>query len=131
MFKKTRIILSLFFIAVLSMGFSFAQESGAAKLNIMDAASELGLNEFSAAIEGAGLADTLNNQGVLTFASESFVIFAPSDEAFAAVTDADMSAIKENATELKRILAYHIVWNDGSFENITELSSARQCKGRI
>ncbi len=129
MFKKTRIILSLFFIAVLSMGFSFAQESGAAKLNIMDAASELGLNEFSAAIEGAGLADTLNNQDVLMMGSGSFVIFAPSDEAFAAVTDVDMNAVKENATELKRILFHHIVWNDGSFENISELSSARTLQG--
>jgi len=129
MFKKTGIILSLFFIAVLSMGSSFAQDSGAAKLSIMDAASGLGLNEFSAAIDGAGLADTLNNQGVLMMGSGSFVIFAPSDEAFAAVTDVDMNAVKENVTELKRILFHHIVWNDGSFENISELSSARTLQG--
>ncbi len=129
MFKKTRIILSLFFIAVLSMGSSFAQDSGAAKLSIMDAASELGLNEFSAALEGAGLADTLNNQGVLMIGSGSFVIFAPSDEAFAAVTDVDMNAVKENVTELKRILFHHIVWNDGNFENISELSFAKTLQG--
>jgi uncharacterized surface protein with fasciclin (FAS1) repeats len=95
----------------------------------MDAASELGLKEFSTEIDGAGLADTLNNKGVLTFATGSFVIFAPSDEAFAAVADADMNAIKENATELKRILSYHIVWNDGRFENISELSSAKTMQG--
>ncbi|HUS76316.1 MAG TPA: fasciclin domain-containing protein [Methanothrix sp.] len=130
MFEKSGILLSLLFIAaLLCTGSSFAQDSEAAKIGVIDAAANLSLNEFSAAIESAGLEDTLNNQGVLTFASESFVIFAPSDEAFAAVTDADMSAIKENATELKRILAYHIVWNDGSFENITELSSARTMQG--
>ena len=130
MLKKTRIILSLLFIAaVLCTGFGFAQDSEAAKTGVMDTAKGLGLNEFSAALEGAGLADTLNNQGVLMIGSGSFVIFAPSDEAFAAVTDLDMNAVKENATELKRILGHHIVWNDGSFENISELSSAKTLQG--
>jgi uncharacterized surface protein with fasciclin (FAS1) repeats len=111
------------------MGCSFAQDSEAAKSNLIDAANELGLTEFSTAIEGAGLADTLNNQGVLLIGPGSFVIFAPSDAAFAEVADIDMNAVKENATELKRILSYHIIWNDGSFENITELSSARTMQG--
>src|SRR5512137_1108743 len=102
MFKKTRIILSLLFIAaVLCVGCSFAQESeanGTAKLGVMDAIGELGLTEFSAAIEGVALTDTLNNQGVLVIGPGSFVIFAPSDAAFAEATDIDMNAVKENAT---------------------------------
>lgn len=130
MIQKNGAILSLLLIAaVLCVGSSFAQDSGAATISVKDAANELGLNEFAAAMDGAGLADTLNNKGVLTFATGSFVIFAPSDEAFAAVTDVDMNAIKENATELKRILSYHIVWNDGRFENISELSSAKTMQG--
>lgn len=129
MFKKTKVTLSLLFITMLCVGCGFAQDSEAAKPSIMDAASELGLNEFAAAIEGAGLTDTLNNQGVLVIGPGSFVIFAPSDAAFAEVADIDMNAVKENATELKRILGYHIVWNDGSFENITELSSAKTMQG--
>jgi len=130
MFVINRIMLCrLFIAAVLCTGCSFAQDSGAAKVGVMDAAANLSLNDFSAAVEGAGLAGTLNNQGVLTFASGSFVVFAPSDEAFAAVTDVDMNATNENATELKRILSYHIVWNDGSFENISELSSAKTLQG--
>ena len=130
MFVKNGILLCLLFIAaVLCTGCSFAQDNGTAKMGVMDAAANLSLNEFSAAVEGAGLADTLNNQGVLTFATGSFVIFAPSDEAFAAVTDVDMNATKENATEQKRILSYHIVWNDGSFENISELTSAKTLQG--
>ena len=130
MFIKNRILLCfLFMAALLCTGCSFAQDNVTAKMDVMDAAANLGLNEFSAAVEGAGLANTLNNQGVLTFTTGSFVIFAPSDEAFAAVTDIDMNATKENSTELKRILSYHIVWNDGSFENISELSSAKTLQG--
>ena len=130
MLIKNRILLCLLFIAaVLCTGSSFAQDNETVKIGVIDAAANLSLNEFSAAVEGAGLADTLNNKGVLTFATGSFVIFAPSDEAFAAVTDIDMNVTLENATELKRILSYHIVWNDGSFENISELSSARTLQG--
>jgi uncharacterized surface protein with fasciclin (FAS1) repeats len=129
-FVRNRILLCLLFIAaVLCTISSFAQDSGAAKMGINDAASELGLKEFAAAMDGAGLADTLNNQGVLVIGPGSFVIFAPSDEAFAAVTDVDMNTIKENSTELKRILSYHVVWNDGRFENISELSSAKTMQG--
>ncbi|OPY53430.1 MAG: Fasciclin domain protein [Methanosaeta sp. PtaU1.Bin112] len=129
MFKKIGTILCLFSAAMLCMSSGFAQDSGAAKLKIMDAAGDLGLSEFAAAIDGSGLADTLDNQGVLVIGPGSFVIFAPSDAAFAEATDIDMNAVKENATELKRILAYHIVWNDGRFENISELSSAKTMQG--
>ncbi|MDD4163182.1 MAG: fasciclin domain-containing protein, partial [Methanothrix sp.] len=130
MIQKKRAILSLLFIAaMLCIGSSLSQDNETAKMGAMDAADELGLKEFSAALDSAGLADILNNQGVLTFSTGSFVIFAPSDEAFAKVSDADMNAIKENTTELKRILSYHIVWNGGSFENISELSSAKTLQG--
>ncbi len=130
MIQKKRAILSLLFIAaMLCIGSSLAQDNETAKMGAMDAADELGLKEFSAALDSAGLADILNNQGVLTFSTGSFVIFAPSDEAFAKVSDADMNAIKENTTELKRILSYHNVWNGGSFENISELSSAKTLQG--
>jgi uncharacterized surface protein with fasciclin (FAS1) repeats len=130
MFKKIGIILSFLFIAAVLCTISgFAQDNGAARMGVIEAANELGLNEFSAAIDGAGLADTLNNQGVLIIGPGSFVIFAPSDEAFAAASDVDMNTIKENATELKRILSYHVVWNDGRFENISELSSAKTLQG--
>ncbi len=129
MFKKIGIILSLFFATMLCMSCSFAQDSEAAKSKIVDAASELGLSEFAAAIDEAGLTDTLDNQGILVIGPGSFVIFAPSDAAFAQATDIDMTAVKENFTELKRILGYHIVWNDGRFENISELSAARTMQG--
>ena len=130
MFVRNRILLCLLFIAaVLCTISSFAQDSGAAKMGVIDAASELGLKEFAAAMDGAGLADTLNNQGVLIIGPGSFVIFAPSDAAFASVTGIDMNSVKENQTELKSILSYHVVWNDDASENISELSSVKTLQG--
>ena len=80
--------------AMLCTGMSPAQDSVAARTGIIDATIELGLNEFSAAVDSAGLAGVLNDEGVLTFGSGSFVIFAPSDEAFLRASGVvDMNAI--------------------------------------
>ncbi|MDQ1282586.1 MAG: Fasciclin domain protein [Euryarchaeota archaeon] len=107
-----------------------AQDSGAAKTGITDALKELGINEFSTAVDGAGLAGVLNDEGVLTFGSGSFVIFAPSDEAFLRASGVvDMNAIMENPAELKRVLFHHMVWNSGSFDNISEVSTVRTLQG--
>jgi len=66
---------------------------------------------------------------MLALPSGSFVIFAPDNDAFSAIPSAEMDAILENVSELKRTLYHHVVWNDGSFENISELSSVRTIQG--
>jgi len=120
----------LLMAALLCTGISLAQE-GAPSKGVIEAADELGLGGFSSAVQSAGLSDILSDQGVLTFGAGSFVIFAPSDEAFAAASASgvDMAALQENSAELKRILLRHIIWNSGSFENISELSTARTMQG--
>jgi uncharacterized surface protein with fasciclin (FAS1) repeats len=130
MIQKKWSLLSLLFIAsLICMGPCAAQNNTTAKYGVMDAANDLGLNEFSALTESSSLSNALDNQGVLTFGDGSFVIFAPSDEAFAGVIGVDINSVKENRTELKRILSYHVVWNDGAFENVSELSSVKTLQG--
>lgn len=130
MIQKKWSLLSLLFIAsLICMGPCAAQNNTTAKYGVLDAANDLGLNEFSALTESSSLSNALDNQGVLTFGDGSFVIFAPSDEAFAGVIGVDMNSVKENRTELKRILSYHVVWNDGAFENVSELSSVKTLQG--
>lgn len=128
---KNSILLRLLLIAALfSCGGALAQadQSGeSANLSFADAAASLGIGEFSAAVESAGLSDTLNNEGVLVMNAGSFVIFAPSDEAFA-LSSADLSALADNATEMKRILSFHVIWNDG-LDNISEVASAKTLQG--
>lgn len=126
---KKWMFLSLLFIAGwLCTGLCLAQNN-TTSYGVLDAARELGLAEFSELAESTGIANTLDNQGVLLIGYGSFVIFAPSDEAFDAIDDADMNLLMENQTELKRILYYHAVWNSGSFVNITDLDSARTLQG--
>jgi uncharacterized surface protein with fasciclin (FAS1) repeats len=108
------------------MGSCLAQNNTTA-YGVLDGAEELGLTEFSELAESTGFANTLDNQGVLLFDSGSFVIFAPSDDAFAAIED--MNSLIENQTELERILSYHAVWNSGAFVNISDIDSARTLQG--
>ncbi|XP_075457315.1 transforming growth factor-beta-induced protein ig-h3 [Ascaphus truei] len=61
-------------------------------------------NRFSmlvAAIQTAGLTETLNREG-------SFTVFAPTDDAFRALPRGEMNKLLGNAKELSNILKYHI-----------------------
>ena len=126
---KNWIFLSLLFIAGWLCTGSCQEQNNTTSYGVLDAAGELDLAEFSKFAESAGIVSALDNEGVLLIGSGSFVIFAPSDEAFEAMDDAHMNILVENQTELLRILSYHAVWNSGSFVNISDLDSARTLQG--
>ncbi len=121
--------LALLLSVTMLIGFAAAQDNETAKYGIIAASNDLGLSTFASALESTSLAGTLDNEGVLVLGSGSFVVFAPSDGAFANATDIDVSGMMANQTELKRVLSYHIVWNDGLFENITQVSSVQTLQG--
>ena len=129
--KRIMIIPGMLFLAVLlGSGLCQAQEDDGAK-SLSQAAEELGLGNFSAAVENAGLTSILDNQGVLLMGEGSFVVFAPSDEAFAAASASgyDLESLQESPSELKALLYRHIIWNAGGFENISEISEAGSMQG--
>lgn len=81
-------------------------QSNAEAGNIVEVAS--GSESFStlvAAIEAAGLADTLSDS------SSSFTVFAPTDEAFSELPDGALDYLlqAENKETLKRVLLYHVL----------------------
>jgi uncharacterized surface protein with fasciclin (FAS1) repeats len=57
---------------------------------------------FVAAVEQAGLTETLNN-------NENMTVFVPTDDAFAKVPAADLDAIMASPEMLTEILLYHVV----------------------
>ena len=128
--RKSMIIPGMLFLAALLSAPSLAQEDGGAG-NFSQAAEELGLGNFSEAVKSAGLAGALDNQGVLLMGEGSFVVFAPSDKAFAAASafGYDLESLQESPSELKELLYRHIIWNAGGFENISEISEARSIQG--
>ncbi|MBA2337634.1 MAG: fasciclin domain-containing protein [Acidimicrobiia bacterium] len=60
------------------------------------------LSTLVTAVGEAGLVDTLNGEG-------PFTIFAPYNDAFAAIPEADLNAIMADTEQLTSILTYHVV----------------------
>lgn len=100
MFRKTTIALTT--VASLLAGTAFA---GGHSKDIVDTAVEAGTFEtLVAAVQAAGLVDTLKGDG-------PFTVFAPTDEAFAALPEGTVEdlLLPENEDELTAILTYHVV----------------------
>lgn len=77
----------------------------ASKANIVETAVAAGsFNTLVAAVKAAGLADTLSGEG-------PFTVFAPTDEAFAALPEGTVESLlkPENKDKLVAILTYHVV----------------------
>jgi uncharacterized surface protein with fasciclin (FAS1) repeats len=88
-------------IIVLS-ALAFAALSASAK-DIVDTAVAAGkFNTLAAALQAAGLVDTLKGPG-------PFTVFAPTDEAFAKIPKADLDALLKDKAKLTAVLTYHVV----------------------
>lgn len=98
MLRRTYLALTA---AALMSGPAFAGEGK----DIVDTAVEAGsFNTLVAAVQAAGLVDTLKSDG-------PFTVFAPTDEAFAALPDGTVETLlmPENKDQLIAILTYHVV----------------------
>lgn len=79
--------------------------AGGMKKDIVDTAVEAGsFNTLVAAVQAAGLVETLKGEG-------PFTVFAPTDEAFAALPEGTVDNLlkPENKDQLVAILTYHVV----------------------
>ena len=71
--------------------------------DIVDIAVSAGsFNTLVAAVQAAGLVDTLKSPG-------PFTVFAPTDEAFAKLPPGTIQTLLQNIPQLTRILTYHVV----------------------
>ena len=101
-----------------------------ADYNVLDAAKDLGnLNTFSAAIQKAGVVGTLNNEGV-HISNNTFVVFAPNDQAFKNLPAGTMDALYANNGNLVDLLDYHIINNDDNkYADLTKFTAAKTREG--
>ncbi len=80
-----------------------AMAVAAEKADIIGTAKAAGsFNTLVAAIEAAGLTDTLKGKG-------PFTVFAPTDEAFAKLPAGTVEALLKDKEKLTKILTYHVV----------------------
>lgn len=120
MFRKTTIALTT--AASLLAGTAFA--AGHSK-DIVDTAIEAGSFEtLVAAVQAAGLVDTLKGEG-------PFTVFAPTDEAFAALPEGTVEnlLLPENKDQLVAILTYHVVPGKVMSTDLTDDMEAATVQG--
>ena len=76
-----------------------------------------------AAVQAAGLVDTLNSDG-------PFTVFAPTDDAFAALPDGTVESLLEDPEgALTQILLYHVIGAAVPAADVVELDSATTVQG--
>lgn len=76
-----------------------------------------------AALDAAGLVDTLSNDG-------PFTVFAPTDDAFAKLPEGTVEALLNDIPALTEILLYHVVSGKVMAADVVGLSSAETLAGK-
>ena len=76
-----------------------------------------------AAIQAAGLVETLKGKG-------PFTVFAPTDEAFAKLPAGTVEALLKDKAKLAAILTYHVVPGDVKAAQAMKLTSAKTVNGQ-
>ncbi len=92
--------------------------------DIVDVAVEAGsFPTLVQAIEAAGLVETLKGEG-------PFTVFAPTDEAFAAVPEDVLNDLLADTEALTAVLTYHVVPGKVMAADVVELESAETVQGQ-
>jgi uncharacterized surface protein with fasciclin (FAS1) repeats len=89
--------------ALIGVALSVSSTMAMAAKDIVDTAVSAGnFKTLAAALQAAGLVDTLKGKG-------PFTVFAPTDEAFAKIPKADLDALLKDKEKLTAVLTYHVV----------------------
>jgi uncharacterized surface protein with fasciclin (FAS1) repeats len=93
------------------------------KADIVDTAVAAGsFNTLVAAVQAAGLVETLKGDG-------PFTVFAPTDEAFAKLPAGTVEALLQDKAKLRAILTYHVVPGKVTAEDVVKITSAKTVAG--
>ncbi|TKF33276.1 fasciclin domain-containing protein [Vibrio kanaloae] len=124
MFNNLSKTLSVLFVTLLFTAFAQANHHEM-KRDIVDVAAENGsFTTLVAAVKAAGLVETLKGDG-------PFTVFAPTDEAFAALPEGtvDMLLKPENKDKLVAVLTYHVVPGKIMATEVMKLNGAETVQG--
>ena len=93
------------------------------QMDIVDTAVEAGtFTTLVAAVEAAGLVDTLKSEG-------PFTVFAPTDEAFAALPEGTVEGLLADPEALAAVLTYHFVAGSDMSTDLTDGRTATTVNG--
>ncbi len=92
--------------------------------DLVETAVAGGFNTLVAAVQAAGLVETLQGEG-------PFTVFAPTDEAFAKLPEGTVERLlrPENKDQLVALLTYHVVAGKVNASEVVQLESAPTVQG--
>ncbi len=127
--KSIMVTIVALLIGIVAVTTTHARHYGYEKMDSMDlvhTAYKSNLKTLVAAIDAAGLTDTLMNSGPYT-------IFAPTNEAFAALPEGTLDDLlkPENKTQLAAILTYHVVPGRIMAVDVVKVNSAATVNGQV
>lgn len=92
-------------------------------MNIVETAINAGnFKTLVAAVQAAGLVDTLSGEG-------PFTVFAPTDEAFAKLPEISLTGLMNNKEMLTKVLTYHVVPGKVMAAQVAGMMSATSLEG--
>jgi len=113
-------------LSLLAPATAFAGGTTMPTKDIVDTAVAAGsFKTLTAALEAAGLVETLKGKG-------PFTVFAPTDAAFAKLPEGTVKSLlkPENKKKLTSILTYHVVAGNVKAADVIKLSSAKTLNGQ-
>jgi uncharacterized surface protein with fasciclin (FAS1) repeats len=121
--KRISVMTSL--ALLLTLSFSSAAFASSKKDIVETAVAAGNFKTLAAALQAAGLVDTLKGAG-------PFTVFAPTDEAFAKLPAGTVEDLlkPENKQKLISILTYHVVAGDVMANDVVKLSEAKTVNGK-
>jgi uncharacterized surface protein with fasciclin (FAS1) repeats len=115
---------SILAAAVVALGSIGAQAADTTKsMDIVDTAVAAGsFKTLATALTAADLIPTLKGKG-------PFTVFAPTDEAFAKIPQADLDALLKDKKALSAVLTYHVVAGKVMAADVVKLKKAKTVEG--
>lgn len=91
--------------------------------DIVDTAAAAGtFKSLAAALQAAGLVQTLKGPG-------PFTVFAPTDDAFAKIPKADLDALLKDKAKLTAVLSYHVFAGNANSSDLRQLKDLSTVQG--
>ncbi|RIH89631.1 fasciclin domain-containing protein [Calidithermus roseus] len=110
-------------LAAMGMTLTSAQNTTANQTIAQVVASNPNFSTLLAAVQAAGLTETLSGPG-------PFTVFAPTNEAFAKIPKADLDALLKDKAALTKVLTYHVVAGRVTSSEVVKLKEAKTVQGQ-
>jgi uncharacterized surface protein with fasciclin (FAS1) repeats len=124
--KMTTLMGASLFLATAALADDHGKDKGYGmkeEKNIVETAIAAGqFNTLVTAVQEAGLVETLSGEG-------PFTVFAPTDEAFAKIPEADLNALLADKEALTNVLTYHVVAGKVKAADVVNLTEAETVQG--